>query len=1065
MSEDIEDSNRLLKGSIGNINSIEDLDNLNINSDGLLVKNSKKRNIFKKSKNDIFIPFVIFIILSIIALIAFIVYFILYNSINKVNRLLLNENVMMTYNDPRFYEVVELNNKIKAALISYHNTTICSIGITIKTEKEEIMGMANLIKHLFERQLTKKLMNVLTRNYGKFNSIFRDDSMSFSFEVEKSGFNKALEIFSNCLTNFNVSKDNITTEIKSIQKEYERNLLDKDILEKPVLHSIIFNTTGGYFPLGNKESLSGDIYDKVYDYVNRTFVGKNIQISLYSNLRSNLIKGLAIKYFSSLPSDNNITNEIEKNEDLHLGKVAYFQLEDYHYKYFSVSFYFDKKEFPQCEYYLKYIQYLFNHKGKDSLYNDLFIFGYIRSMSTSISNYSPNVVEFKIKYDTIISLLKDQPVNETLLFTFNFLKIIKESNHTAEHEMLYNEFLNISKINFYYQHFPNDLSSYAQDISYALYNYSSSDIKQFTVGNYYLPPFNAEILNKIIQHFNYKNCIILVGAQDTVNLGDFIFSLAEKKKSELYNTRKEKWYKTEYSYDNLIPEKIKEYEDFYMEDILHMRPSNKFITKATGPRNSYEKYNSEGGVTPNLIFSDRHINIYHKLDLYFKEPKVSMMFHLVTNFTRPMLEEQGIYNLYHFALIKLLLESKLSDAIDAGNTIQMINNENGIQVNLNVYSDLFEDISKEVTDVLFHIENETSIPKGIIPNFINDYLYSIENERKSEKYFNYYKIIMKQNVTNIYKLTAPIQDFSEDEVLDAIPHSINCSLLIACFYGDIDEKEVLKLYEERINGTISPVAYDLIFKVPVINEFKYLDYLHTQFYFKGSYILRFKRHKKYSEKYNLISNNFLLGNYTADLDNALNIIKILWRGMFSTYAAENKVGYYTSYNKYIFDGMIYLNFIIESGIDQEVGGANGTNTKADKILEQLITLVKDASDDDIYLAKESLIANYWKNETSLEERTARIFNSLYLNITDFEKKNMNRDSLSKYTKEYLVNTLEYHLIHNVTKLSIQLMDDDEVTGGPSEEYPLNKTIHAEIIPDSFDFISGIANDIVRPLHK
>ena len=83
MSEDIEDSNRLLKGSIGNINSIEDLDNLNFNSDGLLVKNSKKRNIFKKSKNENFIPFVIFIILSIIALIAFIVYFILYNSINK----------------------------------------------------------------------------------------------------------------------------------------------------------------------------------------------------------------------------------------------------------------------------------------------------------------------------------------------------------------------------------------------------------------------------------------------------------------------------------------------------------------------------------------------------------------------------------------------------------------------------------------------------------------------------------------------------------------------------------------------------------------------------------------------------------------------------------------------------------------------------------------------------------------------------------------------------------------------------------------------------------------------
>jgi hypothetical protein len=49
--------------------------------------------------------------------------------------------------------------------------------------------------------------------------------------------------------------------------------------------------------------------------------------------------------------------------------------------------------------------------------------------------------------------------------------------------------------------------------------------------------------------------------------------------------------------------------------------------------------------------------------------------HITSEFTRPISSQESVLNLYGYMLFSTLIEEKLGDAIDAGNTISITNNE------------------------------------------------------------------------------------------------------------------------------------------------------------------------------------------------------------------------------------------------------------------------------------------------------------------------------------------------------------------------------------------------------
>ena len=207
-------------------------------------------------------------------------------------------------------------------------------------------------------------------------SELRDNSTSFAFEVEKAGFEKALKIFSGFMRNFEMSNWSNSFSQKEIQREFERDKENLSVIERQIIYAVIFNDTTGYFPQGNKDEFSkhSNINDILKDYASSILYGKNIKIALYSNLRLGQMKGLAVKYFKSFPMESPLKGNFNNTEEkkLLLGKVITVEFDDSNYQYVSVSYYFDKKEIPNVDLYLKYIQYLINDKGSKSLYINLF---------------------------------------------------------------------------------------------------------------------------------------------------------------------------------------------------------------------------------------------------------------------------------------------------------------------------------------------------------------------------------------------------------------------------------------------------------------------------------------------------------------------------------------------------------------------------------------------------------------------------------------------------------------------------------------------------------------------
>lgn len=120
-----------------------------------------------------------------------------------------------------------------------------------------------------------------------------------------------------------------------------------------------------------------------------------------------------------------------------------------------------------------------------------------------------------------------------------------------------------------------------------------------------------------------------------------------------------------------MEEKIKHYTttDSIIE-LLNIRKSNQYISSVKEPISPKNEFNKTDRITPiYLPISDKHLKLYHKLDLSFNTPKVCFYLQFITITTRAQNEMNKYLNLYHYHMIKGIIEEKLNDAIDAGNDI------------------------------------------------------------------------------------------------------------------------------------------------------------------------------------------------------------------------------------------------------------------------------------------------------------------------------------------------------------------------------------------------------------
>lgn len=302
---------------------------------------------------------------------------------------------------------------------------------------------------------------------------------------------------------------------------------------------------------------------------------------------------------------------------------------------------------------------------------------------------------------------------------------------------------------------------------------------------------------------------------------------------------------------------------------------------------------------------------------------------------------------------------------------------------------------------------------------------------------------------------------SSKEAFNTIRQYLPDMRLSACFYGDISEQKSLAIFNEyyAININTSSIELEMQFDKPTENVI--MEYLHTQYIFDGSYILRFPKLNN-DEENHLVSNYFLLGGYSFENNIKIELIKILWKGLYPFFI-YNRDYYYASFDKYIYDGMMFLNFVVQGNLTQvPTDQIDGPNAVADSEIRKLFNVIQKSDEDDLYWSQMILLSKYWKNDTSLEQRCDSIFNTLYLGLESFERRGLDKKELQRnYTKDVLLDYINDIFIVNPRKLSIQLYPIKTITSKEREKYEFSN-IYSHVDIDNFKYIEENNNGTVHP---
>ena len=149
-------------------------------------------------------------------------------------------------------------------------------------------------------------------------------------------------------------------------------------------------------------------------------------------------------------------------------------------------------------------------------------------------------------------------------------------------------------------------------------------------------------------------------------------------------------------------------------------------------------------IRPTNFYSDNQIHIWYKMDRSFLIPKSSIYINFFSPYMRTNTKDLFCVEIF-YNYIRYIIDFTFSDAKDAGNEINIINNENGITIMLNCYSDVVDRIIYRIFDLLYGdlIDESTFNQMKLMSN---DVLESSRHAQPFEKIFLLFSKIIKENI-------------------------------------------------------------------------------------------------------------------------------------------------------------------------------------------------------------------------------------------------------------------------------------------------------------------------------
>ncbi|XP_019456155.1 PREDICTED: insulin-degrading enzyme-like 1, peroxisomal [Lupinus angustifolius] len=519
--------------------------------------------------------------------------------------------------DKRDYKSIILPNSLQLLLIIDPDTDKCAasmnVGVGSFSDPSGLEGLAHFLEHMLFYKSEKypvedSYSKYITEHGGSTNAFTASEQTNYYFDVNKDGFEEALDRFAQFFTKPLMPPDATMREIKAVDSENQKNLLSDGWrmhqLQKHISaedHPFHKFSTGNWDTLEVKPKAKGlDTREELLKFYKENYSANLMRLVVYTNESLDKIRNLVEEKFQDIRNTNRSSfhhpGQPCTSEHLQI-LVRTVPIKQGHKLriVWPVT--------PEIHHYMegpcRYLGHLIGHEGEGSLYSVLKTFGWATGLSAGESDWNLDFSFFKVTID--LTDAGHEHMQDIIGLLFKYIELLQKSGVC---KWIFEELSAVCETKFHYQDKVPPIS-YVVNIASNMQQYPQKD---WLTGSSLPSKFSPSVIQTVLDQLSPNNVRIFW----------------ESRNFEGHTDQVEPWYGTAYSIEKVTDSVIQGWVLSAPDENLHLPAPNIFIPTDLSLKTVQEKVKF-----PVLLSRSSYSALWYKPDTLFSIPKayVKIDFH------------------------------------------------------------------------------------------------------------------------------------------------------------------------------------------------------------------------------------------------------------------------------------------------------------------------------------------------------------------------------------------------------------------------------------------------------
>ncbi|KAH8805629.1 Metalloenzyme, LuxS/M16 peptidase-like protein [Xylogone sp. PMI_703] len=713
--------------------------------------------------------------------------------------------------DDRKYLLVKLSNKLEVLLVHDAQTDKASAAMDVNvgnfSDEEDLSGTAHAVEHLLfmgtkKYPVENAYSQYLSANSGSSNAYTAATSTNYYFEVaakasekadpsEPSPLYGALDRFAQFFIDPLFLDSTLDRELRAVDSENKKNL-QNDQWRLHQLDKSLSNPKHPYchFSTGNLEVLKTipesrgiDVRQKFIEFHERHYSANRMKLVILGREPLDILEKWAAELFSGIRNKDLPQNRWEDEQPFGKNELLTqtFAKPVMDSRHLDLTFPFIDEEMLYESQPSRYISHLVGHEGPGSIMSYIKAKGWATSLSAggySICPGTPGMFSVQIRLTE--EGLKNY--KEVVKVFFQYISLLKE---TPPQEWIFQEQKGMADVDFKFRQ-KTPASRFTSKISAVMQ--TPLPREWLLSGHSRLRKFDPDAIERGLACLRPDNFRMVI--------------VSQKYPGEW--PEKEKWYGTEYKYEKIPADFLREIEGAAATTLknrlpeLHLPNENKFIpSKLDVEKKEVEK----PATSPKLIRNDELVRTWYKKDDTFWVPKANLYINCRSTLPNATAENSVKARIFT-DLVRDALEEYSYDAELAGLDYSVTSHSMGLEIGVYGYNDKLSVLLEKVLVTMRDLEVKED-RFDIIKERLHRGLKNWEYQQPYNQVEDYVRWL---NVDRGYineQILAELPHITAADIREFYPHLLRQMHIETFIHGNLYKEDALKI-TDLIENTLKP---------------------------------------------------------------------------------------------------------------------------------------------------------------------------------------------------------------------------------------------------------------------